>query len=124
MKRLIPAVIILLSVLSLNCFSDHWIRSTCSDAMRLAEQCEEEWIASENYKSSLSRLREFWDKKEYGLSFFVNHEKLSNVELKINSLIENKYDSDRSIFREQIESLKNLIQQIFDDTSLNMKNIA
>ena len=71
MKRLIPAAVIITIVLILHATSVRYIRKTCGTAMELVEQCEEEEISQKDCQKTLSVLADYWNKKEYGLSFFV-----------------------------------------------------
>ena len=124
MKRLIPAAIIVAAVLSLHFVSEHFIKSTCATAVGLAEQCEEEWIAGKDCSKTLSALKDYWNEKEYGLSFFVNHEKLSEVELEIKGLFEKTDAEEKSLFQAHIKNLYILLEQIRDDTTVNFKGIV
>lgn len=124
MKRLIPAAVIVAFVFALHLGSQHFIGSTCATAAGLAEQCEEEWLAGKDCHKTLSELKAYWDKKEYGLSFFVNHDKLSHVELEIKGLSEIIEQAENPLFHEHIRNLYILLGQIRDDTAVNFKGIV
>ena len=124
MKRLIPAAVIITLVLILQVTSSRYIQNTCLTAMGFAEQCEEEEIAGKDCRRTLSVLADYWNKKEYGLSFFVNHEKLSGVELQIKSLIEKAEAKEKPLFHEGIKTLTVLLEQIQDDTAIHIKGVA
>lgn len=124
MKRLIPAALIVAFVFVLHFASQHYIERACATAIHLAEQCEEEWLAGKDCNKTVSELKAYWDKKEYGLSLFVNHDKLSHVELEIKGLSEMTDQAEKPLISEHIRNLYSLLGQIRDDTAVNFKGIV
>ena len=124
MNRLIPAALIITIVFALHFGSQRYIERACATTIHLAEQCEEEWLAGKDCNKTVSELKAYWNKIEYGLSFFVNHDKLSSVELEIKGLSEMTDQAEDPLITEHIRNLYSLLGQIRDDTAVNFKGIV
>lgn len=123
MKRLIPAGILFLTVILAYFFSMNYVTETCERTNELIKICENEYAESGNAEESAAALNEYWSGKEDGLSFFVNHDRIDNIELEISSLMLLSKKESEVMFYEHIENLKMLLHQVKEDTRINIHSI-
>lgn len=123
MKRLIPAGILLLAVISSYILSLSYITSTCKETHKLLTGCEEDYKDNRNAEVALKKLTEAWNEKEQLLSFFVNHDKIDEIELELSSLKVFCKSDESLMFFDHTENLKMLLHQIIEDTQINTHSV-
>ena len=124
MKRLIPAVILLVVILTIGVFSSRYIQNSAAELVALAEQCEEEFEHDPTSVPALQTLKIRWERDAYWLSCFVNHRRLVDAELELNSLFNENTKQERTLFAEHLDRFKNILYQIEDDSKLNLRSIV
>ena len=122
MKRLIAAGILLAAVMAAYISSLMYITKTCDKTKELILRCEEAYSEGEAYKYA-EELSSLWDEKEKALSFFMNHNRIDDIELEISSLLLYSETEDEILFYEHIETLKMLLHQVKEDTRISVHNI-
>ena len=122
MKRLIAAGILLAAVIAAYVSGFMYITKTCDETKELVLRCEEAYNGGEAYKHA-EELNNLWDEKEKALSFFINHDRIDDIELEISSLLLYSKTEDEILFYEHIETLKMLLHQVKEDTRVNVHSI-
>lgn len=122
MKRLIAAGILLAAVIAAYISSLMYITKTCNETRELVLSCEEAYNKGEAYKYA-EKLSNLWDEKEKALSFFMNHNRIDDIELEISSLLLYSETEDEILFYEHIETLKMLLHQVKEDTRISVHSI-
>lgn len=122
MKRLIAAGILLAAVMAAYISSLMYITKTCDETKELILRCEEAYSEGEAYKYA-EELSSLWDEKEKALSFFMNHNRIDDIELEISSLLLYSETEDEILFYEHIETLKMLLHQVKEDTRISVHSI-
>lgn len=123
MKRLIAAGVLLATVILAYFFSTKYVTSTCEAAAELIESCEVEYTQGDLSGESAVKLKEYWSENENGLSFFVNHDRIDDIELEIASLVLLSQKESDTMFFEHIEKLKMLLHQVNEDTRISIHSI-
>lgn len=123
MKRLIPAGILLIAVIVSYVLSLRYITVTCDKAEKLVLQCEEEYKNGGNPCAVTEELTDMWDEKEKILSFFVNHDRIDEIELELSSLSVMSGSNEEILFYEHIENIKMLLHQVKEDTEISTHSI-
>lgn len=123
MKRLIPAAILFAIVIVSYFGSLNYINNVCGKAEKQVAECEIEYRNGGNAEEKVADLKKLWDEKEGALSFFVNHGEIDEVELELSSLSVFVKEKEDAMFYDHIESLKTLLHQIKEDTSLSTHSI-
>lgn len=119
MKRLISAGILLAFVVAAYLSSLIYIRKTCDETIELVKQCEADYKEGKNAYQTAEKIDEIWVDKEQTLSFFVNHDRIDEVELELTSLLLYSGTDNEILFYEHIETLKMLLYQIKEDSMIN-----
>lgn len=119
MKRLISAGILLAFVVAAYLSSLIYIRKTCDETIELVKQCESDYKEGKNAYQTAEKIDEIWVDKEQTLSFFVNHDRIDEVELELTSLLLYSGTDNEILFYEHIETLKMLLYQIKEDSMIN-----
>ena len=122
MKRLIAAGILLAAVITAYIMSFAYITKTCDETKELILRCEEAYDEGVAYKYA-EKLSKLWDKKEKALSFFMNHNRIDDIELEISSLLLYSETKDEILFYEHIKTLKMLLHQVKEDTRISIHSI-
>ncbi len=122
MKRLIAAGILLAAVIAAYVSGFMYITKTCDETKELVLRCEEAYNGGEAYKHA-EELNNLWDEKEKALSFFINHDRIDDIELEISSLLLYSKTKDEILFYEHIETLKMLLHQVKEDTRISVHSI-
>ena len=122
MKRLIAAGILLAAVMAAYISSLMYITKTCDKTKELILRCEEAYSEGEAYKYA-EELSSLWNEKEKALSFFMNHNRIDDIELEISSLLLYSETEDEILFYEHIETLKMLLHQVKEDTRISVHSI-
>lgn len=119
MKRLISAGLLLVFVVTAYVSSYFYIKKTCDETIELVRLCEENYKDGKNAYDTAEKIDEVWVQKEKTLSFFVNHDRIDEVELELSSLLLYSRTKDEILFYENIETLKMLLSQIKEDSMIN-----
>lgn len=122
MKRLIAAGILLAAVIAAYVSGFMYITKTCNETKELVLRCEEAYNGGEAYKHA-EELNNLWDEKEKALSFFINHDRIDDIELEISSLLLYSKTKEEILFYEHIETLKMLLHQVKEDTRISVHSI-
>lgn len=96
------------------------------DEMQIELANLEKIIDSDNInesKNEAEKLREKWKKRENVLSFFIEHEEVEKVSLKIAVIEENSKNEEYVSALEDIAETKFLLEHIQDKYNLTWKNI-
>lgn len=122
MKRLIAAGILFTAVIAAYLSSLMYITKTCDETKELILRCEEAYNEGEAHKYA-EELSALWDEKEKALSFFMNHDRIDEIELEISSLSLYSKTKDEILFFEHIETLKMLLHQVKEDTRISVHSV-
>lgn len=122
MKRLIAAGILLAAVIAAYVSSFIYITKTCDETKEIILRCEKAYSEGEAHKYA-EELNNLWDEKEKALSFFMNHERIDDIELEISSLLLYSKTKEEILFYEHIETLKMLLHQVKEDTRISVHSI-
>lgn len=122
MKRLIAAGILLAAVIAAYVSSFMYITKTCDETKEIILRCEKAYNEGEAYKYA-EELNNLWDEKEKALSFFMNHDRIDDIELEISSLLLYSKTKEEILFYEHIETLKMLLHQVKEDTRISVHSI-
>lgn len=122
MKRLIAAGILLAAVIAAYACSFMYITKTCDETKEIILRCEKAYSEGEAYKYA-EELNDLWDEKEKALSFFMNHDRIDDIELEISSLLLYSKTKEEILFYEHIETLKMLLHQVKEDTRISVHSI-
>ena len=122
MKRLISAGILLAAGITAYVLSLIYITKTCDETKEIILRCEEAYNDGKAYKYA-EELSNLWDEKENTLSFFMNHDRIDDIELEISSLLLYSKTSEEILFYEHIETLKMLLHQVKEDTKVSIHSI-
>lgn len=116
MKRIFSALILLILVISVFIYSLFYIKDSCNEAKRLLEDCKTAYTQGERDGASAEKLRKYWSKKEKGLSVFVNHDKIDDIEEALHCLSVYSTTEEYEIFREYVATTEILLHQLLEDT--------
>lgn len=124
MKRLIAAGILMLIVIASYILSRNYIINTCDEIKSLVIECETEYKQnSTSAEKTAEKLEKTWSEKEQILSFFVNHDRVDEIELALSSLnvYSNKFNND--IFYEYSGEIKMLLHQLEEDSKISAHSV-
>lgn len=123
MKRLISAGVLLIFVIAAYISGIRYINSTCAAARALISECETAYSSSSDAYTQAERFKRLWDEREGPLSFFVNHNSIDDIELKIGELLIYSRADEENDFFERTEALKTLLHQLEEDTRVTLHSI-
>ncbi len=123
MKRLIPAGILLILIILAYFSSQSYIMDTCNDARELVEICEKDYRDGKDAYQAAEKIEHLWEDNEKPLSFFVNHDRIDDIELELSSLLLYSRSDEEELFYEHIERLKMLLHQLKEDTKINAHSV-
>lgn len=123
MKRLIPASILIIIVLTVYLISLNYITDSCKEANELLELSVTEYEKNGTSYEKTKNLNDFWNEKEKYLSFFVNHTHIDDIELAISSLVVYSKDKSNILYLEYADKVKVLLHQIKEDTKISTHSI-
>ena len=123
MKRLIPAIIILIIIVSAFLGSYFYINKVCETAYEGIENCIQEYEEHGTAKADTTWLKNYWTSKEKILSFFVNHESIDDVELALSSAALHSKFENNYMFYDACDTAKMLLHQIIEDTKPSTHSI-
>lgn len=124
MKRLIAAGILLVLVITSYILSFFYIKNTCAEIKDMVIKCEQEYENDiEKCYETSKELQDIWSKKEMILSFFVNHDRVDEVELAISSLKVYSNKPNNDIFYEYSGQIKMLLHQLKEDSEISTHSI-
>ncbi|MEE1330226.1 MAG: DUF4363 family protein [Acutalibacteraceae bacterium] len=123
MKRLISAGILFAVVISSYLLSLWYINTAEKETAKLVSECEQAYSDGKDAYDKALELKKLWDKKESGLSFFVTHDRIDEIELAISELCVYSKAEEENDFKERIENIKMLLHQIDEDTKITVHSI-
>ena len=123
MKRIIPATILLLSIVLLYFISSIYTNKVCNKTVKDIKKCVTLYEENNNAKVQAEKIKRFWSEKEKILSVFVNHELIDKVELKIASIELYSNFADNYMFYNACVDAEILLHQIIEDTKLSAHSI-
>ena len=123
MKRLISAGILFAVVISSYLLSLWYINTAEKETAQLVSECEQAYSDGKDAYDKALELKKLWDKKESGLSFFVTHDRIDEIELAISELCVYSKAEEENDFKERIENIKMLLHQIDEDTKITVHSI-
>ena len=123
MKRLIPASILLALVILTYILSTTYITSSCDSTSKVLKETVEEYKENKTAEKTSKKMKEYWQKEEKILSFFVNHEHIDEVEQAISSLNVYAKEKDNILFYEYADTIDVLLHQIKEETKITTHSI-
>ncbi len=123
MKRLIPAAILFVLVITAYITSLLFITNSCDKTKDLLETTITAYSDNKTAKEEAKKVEKYWSKKEPLLSVFVNHDRIDDIETAISSLNVYAKIPDNDLFYEYADNVKILIHQIMEDTKFTMHSI-
>ncbi len=111
MKRIVPAVLILIFTISLCVFSHVFISKSCDHTLNDISKFQ-------NKKISADALENSWQKRKEKMSLFVNHGFLDDISIHIGQLT--AYDNqDSEYFEHTLKNIKTILAMIRDEQRLS-----
>ena len=123
MKRIIPALIILVIVIASYFGSYVYINNVCDTVNEGIEACIKEYEEHGTAKADAKWLKNYWDEKEKILSFFVNHSMIDEVEMAISNLKLHSSFKENYMFYDACDTTKTLLHQIIEDTKISAHSV-
>ena len=123
MKRLIPAAILLCLVVLTYILSLKYITKSCDETNMLLQKTISEYEKNKTAEKSSKDVKDFWQKEEKILSFFVNHDHIDDVEQAISSLTIYAKEKDNILFYEYADTIRVLLHQIKEETKITTHSI-
>ncbi len=123
MKRLIPAAILLIFVITAYITGYFYTTRTCDTASEMLNECITIYKSDKNAHNSAKELEKFWGEREGTLSVFANHADIDQIELAIGSLVVYSNSPDNKIFYEYSGTVKTLLHQLIEDSKPSMHSI-
>lgn len=103
MKRLIPAAIILIFIITVCIGANIYVNKNCDLTLEYINEYR-------NNKITNTKLEDFWQERKEKMSLFVNHGFLDKITVYIGQLAASEDLSDSDIVYKNIESVLNLIR--------------
>lgn len=124
MKRLIPAGIILIFIVTLCVGSNVYVKKTCKQTITDIEDYYTECITSDkNSINSLSQnLKSEWNSRKDKLELFVNHTFLDNISLQITKLITHIVNENHESALLDFEQIKELFEQVISEQTFSLNS--
>ncbi len=123
MKRLIPAGILLLLVILSYALSLTYITKSCDKTKDLINQSIEIYSQNKTAENKTKEIKEYWQKEEKMLSFFVNHTHIDKIEQAISTLNIYAKEEDNVLFYEYADLIKVMLHQIEEETRITVHSI-
>lgn len=123
MKRLIAAVVLIISVAVIYSVGYFYIDATCEKTDTLLNECVSAYKEGENVNLYTVKLENYWSEKEKTLSVFMNHNSIDEIELAIENLAVHSRYKENEMFYEYSATIKILLHQIMEDTAFGMHSI-
>lgn len=123
MKRIIPAIIILIIVIGGYLGSFIYINNVCDTVHKGIEDSIKEYNEHGTAKADANWLKNYWDEKEKVLSFFVNHAMIDEVEMAISNIKLHASFKDNYMFYDSCDTAKTLLHQIMEDTKISAHSV-
>ena len=124
-KKIVLIISILIFVITLDLLlyfkTDKLMVDTQYDLIDLENKIDAKNI--EESKKAADKLNKNWEDTENMLSFFIEHEEIENVSLKIVTIKENTKNEELENALEDIAETKHLLEHIKNKYNLNLKNI-
>lgn len=123
MKRLIPASIIFVLVILTYLLSLKYITNSCKSTNELLDKAVAVYKEENKAEIETKEIKEFWQKEEKILSFFVNHDHIDQIEQAISTLNVYAKEKDNILFYEYADTIKVLLHQIVEETRITTHSI-
>lgn len=123
MKRLIPASILFVIVITTYISSLIYITKICNSTIDRLQNIVEIYEQNDSAKEESKNLKKYWEDKEKILSLFINHNHIDEIEQAISSLTVYAKEKDNVIFYEYADKTKVLLHQIIEDTKISTHSI-
>lgn len=123
MKRLIPASVLFILVIFAYLISLNYIKNSCDTGKELLNESIYIYKTEGTARKQAEEIKNFWDKKEKMLSFFVNHNHIDEIELAISSMNIYANDENNILFFQYADSVKVLLHQIMEETNLTIHSV-
>ncbi len=123
MKRIIPAIVILVVVIASYFGSYIYINNVCDTVTEGIDACLKEYEDHGTAKADANWLENYWDDKEKILSFFVNHSMIDNVEMSISNIKLHAGFKDNYMFYDACDTAKTFLHQIIEDTKISAHSV-
>lgn len=123
MKRLIPASIIFVLVVLTYLLSLKYITKSCESTNKLLDKSVTVYKENHTAEKETKEIKEFWQKEEKILSFFVNHDHIDKIEQAISSLNVYAKEKDNILFYEYADTIQVLLHQIVEETKITTHSI-
>lgn len=124
-KKIVLIISILIFVIILDLLlyfkTDKLMDNTQNDLITLEKKIDENNV--EESKKAADKLNKNWEDTENILSFFIEHEEIENVSLKIVTIKENTKNEEFEDALEDIAETKHLLEHIKSKYNFNLKNI-
>ena len=113
MKRLTPAVIILVLTVSMCILSHMYVERICDQTLINVENCYNKTISHEQLKSS-------WEEQKENLSIFVNHDFLDKISIYIGQLAINENTDNIPERDATYKNIKSVLELIKEEQKLEL----
>ena len=123
MKRIIPAIIIILIITASYIGSYFYINNVCGKVNEGIELCLNEYKEHGTATADAKWLKNYWDEKEKILSFFVNHEMIDKIEKEISNIKLHSSLKENYMFYDACDSAQILLHQIIEDTKISTHSV-
>lgn len=123
MKRILPAILILMIIIITYISSCIYINNVCEIVAGKIDKCIKSYDENNNTKLYTEELNQYWSEKEKILSIFVNHELIDEVELSISNLKLHSDFKENEMFYDACDTTKVLLHQIIEDTKITVHSV-
>ena len=123
MKRIFPAILILVIIIISYVASYIYINKVCEIVDGKIDDCIKAYEENKNIKLCADDLNVYWSKKEKILSIFVNHELIDKIELSISNLKLHSNFEGNEMFYDACDTTKILLHQIVEDTKITAHSV-
>lgn len=88
MKRIIPASLILISVILICIFGNYYVKNVCRDLKSDLSECIDAFSDGDNEKAAVyaDDINKRWQSEKKGLAVFVNHAFIDEISVSANAL--------------------------------------
>ena len=123
MKRLIAAGVLILVISIIHFGGNIYIKNVIKETDVLLQKCIEEYKNEQHPEKVAKQLKKYWGDREDYLSVFAHHDDIDKIELAIDTLAVYSKTENSEIFYEYSGTVKTLLHQLKEDSSLSMHSI-
>lgn len=122
MKRLIPAILILIFIITVCVTCNMYVQKKCEKTIADVENCFFELKQNNNFvaHSKANAIKENWEKDKHKLEFFLNHKFIDQVSVCMSQLPVLTENSSVTAFSLTLENLKCVLNEIKEEQKLNL----